>query len=336
VRNRLNVVSELPQPWSAAVRRWQRMNGKFKRTLEDGRTAPDHNEEYLLYQTILGAWPWQMASGQDREQYLERLKQYASKALAEAKVNLSWINPDPEYVAAVHGFLDSILMPAARGKESPFVASLDTLLQQLGLFGAVNSLAQVVLKIASPGVPDFYQGSELWDLTLVDPDNRRPVDYDLRAVSLNALRELAEKEGAAAVCRDVLGNLATGRVKLWTMHRALELRRQEHALFRRGEYIALEVSGERHEHVIAFLRRDPATGRSVLAVMPRFACTLMRSKLQLPLGEAWGKDQLLLPVSAGARYRNVFTDELVTVTEDRLALSTVFATYPVALLVSEG
>jgi (1->4)-alpha-D-glucan 1-alpha-D-glucosylmutase len=336
VRNRLNVLSELPQPWSAAVRRWQRMNGKFKRTLEDGRTAPDHNEEYLLYQTILGAWPWQMASGQDREQYLERLKQYAAKALAEAKVNLSWINPDPEYVAAVHGFLDSILMPAARGKESPFVASLDTLLQQLGLFGAVNSLAQVVLKIASPGVPDFYQGSELWDLTLVDPDNRRPVDYDLRAVSLNALRELAEKEGAAAVCRDVLGNLATGRVKLWTMHRALELRRQEHALFRRGEYIALEVSGERHEHVIAFLRRDPATDRSVVAVMPRFACTLMRSKLQLPLGEAWGKDQLLLPVSAGARYRNVFTDELVTVTEDRLALSTVFAGYPVALLVREG
>ncbi len=177
VRNRLNVLSELPQAWSAAVRRWQRMNAKFKRTLEDGRTAPDHNEEYLLYQTILGAWPWQMESGQDREHYVERLKQYTAKALAEAKVNLSWINPDPEYVAAVHAFLDSILMPAAKGKENPFVASLDGLLPQLRLFGAVNSLAQVVLKIASPGVPDFYQGSELWGLTLVDPDNRRPVDY---------------------------------------------------------------------------------------------------------------------------------------------------------------
>ncbi len=225
---------------------------------------------------------------------------------------------------------------APRGKENPFVASLDGLLPQLRLFGAVNSLAQVVLKIASPGVPDFYQGSELWDLTLVDPDNRRPVDYDQRAVALNALRELAEKEGAAAVCRDVLGNLATGRVKLWTMHRALELRRQEHALFRRGEYVALEVSGERQEHVIAFLRRDSATGRSVVAVMPRFACTLMRGKVQLPLGEAWGKDQLVLPVSAGTRYRNVFTDESVTVAEDGLALSTVLATYPVALLVNEG
>ena len=118
VRNRLNVLSELPQPWSAAVRRWQRMNGKFKRTLEDGRTAPDHNEEYLLYQTILGAWPWQMESRQDREHYVERLKQYASKALSEAKVNLSWINPDPEYVAAVHAFLgfDSYALCKGQGK----------------------------------------------------------------------------------------------------------------------------------------------------------------------------------------------------------------------------
>ena len=168
---------------------------------------------------------------------MERLKQYASKALSEAKVNLSWINPDPEYVAAVHAFLDSILMPSARGKENPFVASLETLLPQLRLFGAVNSLAQVVLKIASPGVPDFYQGSELWDLSLVDPDNRRPVDYGLRAGYLDALHELAEREGPGAVCRELLGNLADGRVKLWTTHRALALRQQEHALFRRGEYL---------------------------------------------------------------------------------------------------
>src|SRR5277367_2433543 len=335
VRNRLNVLSELPQLWSASVRRWQRMNAKFKQRMEDGRMAPDNNEEYLLYQTILGAWPWQMASGQDREQYLERLKQYASKALAEAKVNLSWINPDPEYVSAVHAFLDSILKPAARGKENPFVASVDGLLPQLRLFGAVNSLAQVVLKIASPGVPDFYQGSELWELTLVDPDNRRPVDYDLRAVSLNALRELAEKEGAAAVCRDVLGNLATGRVKLWTMHRALQLRQQEHGIFRRGEYIALEVAGEHQENVIAFLRRDPASERSVLAVIPRFACTLMRGKAELPLGEAWGKDQVRIPVPPGTRFTNYFSGESVTVTEEQtLPLSALLNIFPVALLVS--
>ena len=266
---------------------------------------------------------------------MERIKQYAFKALSEAKVNLSWINPDPEYMKAVHAFITAILMPGPRGKESPFVASLHALLPQLQLFGAVNSLAQVVLKIAVPGIPDFYQGNELWELSLVDPDNRRPVDYHQRAGYLDALHALSEREGPAAVCRDVLGNLADGRAKLWTTHRALQLRQREHAIFRRGEYIALEVAGEHQENVIAFLRRDPASERSVLAVLPRFACTLMRGKLELPLGEAWGKDQLRVPVSPGTRYTNVFTGESVTVTEQgTLPLSSLLDVYPVALLVS--
>ena len=340
VRNRLNVLSELPQLWSASVRRWQRMNFKFKQKMEDGRIAPDNNEEYLLYQTILGAWPWQMESQQDREKYVERLKQYAFKALSEAKVNLSWINPDPEYIKAVHGFITAIMMPGPKGKESPFIASLSALLPQLQLFGAVNSLAQVVLKTAVPGIPDFYQGNELWELSLVDPDNRQPVDFSHRARYLDALQSLAEREGAAEVCRDVLGgvlgNLADGRAKLWTTHRALQLRQQEHAIFRRGEYTALEVAGEHQENVIAFLRRDPASERSVLAVLPRFACTLMRGKLELPLGAAWGNDQLRIPVSTGTRYNNVFTGESLTVPEQQvLSLSALFAIYPVALLVSE-
>ena len=336
VRNRLNVLSEVPQLWSAAVHRWQRMNSKFKQKMEDGRIAPDSNEEYLLYQTILGAWPWKMESKEDRENYVERIKQYAFKALSEAKVNLSWINPDPEYMRAVHAFITAIMMPGGRGKESPFVASLGGLLPQLQFFGAVNSLAQIVLKSAVPGIPDFYQGTELWELSLVDPDNRRPVDYGLRAGYLDALHALSEREGAAAVCRDVLGNLADGRAKLWTTHRALQLRQQEHAIFRRGEYVALEVTGEREENVIAFLRRDPTSERSVLAVLPRFACTLMRGKLELPLGTAWGNDQLRIPVSPGTRYTSVFTGESLTVPEQQgLPLSAILASYPVALLVSE-
>ncbi len=335
VRNRLNVLSELPEVWSSWIRRWQRMNAGFKRTLEDGRVAPDNNEEYLLYQTILGAWPWQMEDGHDREHYVERIQQYMAKALSEAKVNLSWINPDPDYVDAVQSFVSSLLLAGPRIEETTFVASFKPLMDQLRLFGAVNSLAQVVLKTASPGVPDFYQGSELWDLSLVDPDNRRPVDYGLRAKSLSALKELSEKEGPDTVCREVMAHLDDGRIKLWTMHRALDLRRKEQALFRRGEYVALEVSGDRQEHVIAFMRRDLTTGRSILAVLPRFACTLMRGKVQWPLGDAWGKDKLRLDPS-GTSYRNVFTGESVTVTEDGfLPLSLLFANYPVALLVSE-
>jgi (1->4)-alpha-D-glucan 1-alpha-D-glucosylmutase len=334
VRNRLNVLSELPQPWSLAIRRWQRMNQKFKQTLEDGRTAPDNNEEYLLYQTILGAWPWQMETLAEREAFAERIRQYASKALSEAKVNLSWINPDPEYMKAVHTFITSILMPGARGKETAFVSSLNGLLPQLRLFGAVNSLAQVVLKITVPGVPDFFQGSELWDLSLVDPDNRRPVDYTLRARTLDDLHALEASDGAAAVCAEVLAHLEDGRVKLWTTHRALTLRREQQALFRKGAYTALTVNGERQEHVIAFERRDSATGTSVLVVLPRFASTLMRGKLQLPLGDAWGKDLLLIPGSADATYRNVFTGETVKVTNGAVALSTLFAQFPVAMLIT--
>ena len=331
VRNRLNVLSELPQSWGKSVRRWQRMNARFKQTLEDGRTAPDNNEEYLLYQTILGAWPWEMETRQDREEFVERIQQYASKALSEAKVNLSWINPDPDYLKAVHSFIAAILLPGPKEKETPFVKSLSGLLPQLKLFGAINSLAQVVLKSTVPGVPDFYQGSELWELSLVDPDNRRPVNYDLRARALDELHAMPEKD----VCPSLLAHLDDGRIKLWTTHRALVLRHQEHALFRRGEYLPLEVEGDRKQHVVAFLRRDPVTARSLLAVLPRFACTLMKVKLDLPLGEAWGNDRVRIPVPSGTTYRNLFTGETVAVAEDGLLLSSIFASFPVALLLSE-
>jgi (1->4)-alpha-D-glucan 1-alpha-D-glucosylmutase len=337
VRNRLNVLSEMPRTWSSAVQRWQRMNAKFKRAMEDGRIAPDNNEEYLLYQTILGAWPWAMETPQERQNFIERLQLYASKALSEAKVNLSWINPDSAYLEAVHGFIAAILTPDSRGKETPFVRSIQQLLPQLRLFGAVNSLAQVVLKIASPGLPDFYQGTELWELTLVDPDNRRPVDYELRTQYLEQMIADAETKGAAALCREILASLPDGRAKLWTMHRALDLRSREHPIFRRGEYLALQVEEANRENAIAFARRDPTNGRTVLAVMPRFACTLMQTKAELPLGPAWGNARLSLPESAPSRYENVFTGEILSVESNRsLALSNIFTTFPVALLLGQA
>ena len=225
VRARLNVVSEMPTQWASMVRRWQRMNARYKRTLEDGRVAPDGNEEYLLYQTIAGTWPWQMQGVEDRKNYLQRMQQYASKALSEAKVNLSWINPDPEYVKAVQGFLEDILIASGRRKETRFVESLGSLMPQLKIFGALNSLSQLVLKIASPGVPDFYQGNELWELTLVDPDNRQPVDYDIRNRHLEALDQMLQRQGAARVCDELMRTIEDGRIKLWTMWRALALRK---------------------------------------------------------------------------------------------------------------
>lgn len=336
VRARLNVLSEMPIQWASMVRRWQRMNARFKRTLEDGRVAPDSNEEYLLYQTIIATWPWKMETLDDRHEYLKRLQEYASKALSEAKVNLSWVSPDPQYVEAVQAFLADILLPTGRRNDSRFIESLHSLMPSVQTFGAVNSLSQLLLKIASPGVPDFYQGNELWELTLVDPDNRRPVDYALRSRYLDELDAMTRKVGTVHLCRELTRSIADGRIKLWTMYRALALRKREPEVFRRGEYVALTASGHASDNVIAFLRRSAETQKSIIVVVPRFAQSMMGGKAEIPIGEAWGKSSLKLPQGSSSRYRNVFTDELLRTDRDGLLrLSTTLAHFPIALLVNE-
>jgi (1->4)-alpha-D-glucan 1-alpha-D-glucosylmutase len=336
VRNRLNVLSEIPTQWSSIVRRWMRMNAVHKQRLADGRTAPDANEEYLIYQTIVGAWPWQIESAEERNQFLARMKQYCAKAISEAKVNLSWTNPDPEYLDAVNSFLTAILIPQGRIHETRFVHTLKSFLEPVQLFGAINSLSQLILKIASPGIPDFYQGTELWDLSLVDPDNRRPVDYTTRIEALRALKEQADREGPAAVCTDVLRTLSDGRIKLWTMHRALNLRNELHSLFRRGDYLSFNVESEKQENAIAFLRQDPATKESVLVAVPRFAHSLMQMKTQPPLADAWGKAEIILPDQSARNFVNVFTGEEIQTDESRrLKLHDIFGTFPVAMFRSK-
>lgn len=330
VRNRLNVISEMRLIWPSFVRRAQRMNARFKQKLEDGRVAPDANEEYLIYQTIAGAWPWKMESAEDHRDFVERLQQYMSKAMSEAKINLSWVNPNEKYVAAVHSFIAAILNPQGR-----FVGVLHGLMPALKVFGAINSLAQVVLKTASPGVPDFYQGSDMWDLSLVDPDNRRPVDYGIRSAALEAMQRQAEGDGALAVCRDVVANLDDGRIKLWTTHRALAAREELPEVFRRGEYLALSADKAHAQHVIAFLRRRGED--CVLIAVPRFACTLMHHKHELPLGKSWGHATLSAEQCAGEQLTNVFTgEELHTPEDGQIPLKELFSEFPVAMLRRTG
>jgi (1->4)-alpha-D-glucan 1-alpha-D-glucosylmutase len=208
---------------------------------------------------------------------------------------------------------------------------MEDILPALRLFGSVNSLAQVVLKIASPGVPDFYQGTELWDLSLVDPDNRRPVDYERRRHALEALKEDATSKGELAVCHDVLDRVGDGRVKLWTIHRALALRNRMPDTFRRGEYVPVTATNHYAEHVVAFSR-----GSKVLAVVPRLAYTMMDGKARLPLESAWGRGDLIVAEMAGAALENVFTGEWVRVDEEgRLPLKAVFGQFPVGLFARE-
>jgi (1->4)-alpha-D-glucan 1-alpha-D-glucosylmutase len=207
------------------------------------------------------------------------------------------------------------------------------LLPQIRLFAGVNSLAQLVLKATCPGVPDFYQGTELWDLSLVDPDNRRPVNYEVRERMLGHLDELAAQQGAAAVAGEVTRDISDGAVKLWTMAQVLRLRRAEHALFRHGSYVPLHASNAAEQYVIAHARRYEE--KTVIVAVPRFACSLMRGEVALPLGTAWKDWVLPVPSELHGSHRNIFTGETIAA-ETALPLAQVFGSYPVAVFVQES
>src|SRR6185312_13529465 len=233
VRARLNVLSEMPKLWSAFVMRARRLNRNKKVTISDGRVVPDGNEEYLLYQTLAGIWPW-TGTGDDREHLIARVQEYMTKAVHEAKVNLSWINQNPEYVDALRNFIAAILND--HGRANNFSGLIEEFLKPVSYFGMINALAQATMKMTCPGNPDIYQGTELWDFSLVDPDNRRPVDFDLRRKMLSELRTHLEP---ATLVRELLENYQNGRIKMWITMRTLELRREYASLFQKGTYVPL-------------------------------------------------------------------------------------------------
>ncbi len=328
VRARLNVLSEMPRAWAAEVMRWRRMNRVRKRTLADNRTVPDHNEEYFLYQTLVGTWPFDLAAEPD---FLERIQQYMNKAVHEAKVNLSWVNPNAEYTAALKEFIARILAPGVHGRPNVFQQRIESFLPLVMLFGAVNSLAQTLLKLTSPGVPDVYRGTELWDFSLVDPDNRRPVDFALRQRLATDLLTRAEQGDLGALCDELLRDYRDGRVKLWTTMRALRFRREHQQLFQSGRYVRLEPAVEKQEHIVAFAREHDWD--MAVVVVPRFACTLMNGEMRSPLAAAWGDAQVVLPQHAPGEFVNVFTGEIIRKTSGgALLCREVFARFPVALL----
>ncbi|HEY7139129.1 MAG TPA: malto-oligosyltrehalose synthase [Methylomirabilota bacterium] len=351
VRARINVLSELPQEWRAHLRTWHRLN-RHHRTMIDGHPAPDPNEEYLLYQTLLGAWPAGPVGDAEYAAFTERIQQYMYKALREAKVHGSWVHPNPAHDAAVSRFVTAILdrseppRPApgrlrrligaivAETAGNPFLADFLPFQQRIAEAGMDNSLAQTLLRLIAPGVPDTYQGTETWDLSLVDPDNRRPVDYGRLRAGLRAVREtLAGPEAdRGELVRSLLATKADGRIKLYVTHQALDQRRRHPALFSEGAYLPLEAGGPRAEHVLAF--RRALAGDTVLVAVPRF---LARLRLPgPPVGAVWAGTRLELPEPAPRLYRNVLTGERLEVeTRDGrpgLPLEALFAIFPMALL----
>lgn len=337
VRARINVLSEIPEEWFDAFVRWADLNLIHHRSLSDGSQVPGRNEEYLLYQTLLGAWPLEPQDDAGRADFLARIRAFMLKAVREAKVHTSWQNPYEEYEAALDAFLGDILDPI---KNAAFFRDFLPFQRRTAGHGRVNGLAQTLLKLAAPGVPDTYQGTEIWDFSLVDPDNRRPVDYKLRESMLDDLigRRRECGDDASALARDLAENVFDGRGKLYVHWCALHARKRSPRLFAEGAYTPLQAAG-RHERSIFAFHRALGEESAVVAV-PRLS-TRLNFEGQSPLGkEAWGDTLVRLPgAEPGVRYRDIFTGALV-VSEARddvavIPAAVLFADFPVALLMEE-
>ncbi len=331
VRARINVLSEIPHEWRATLSRWRKINKK-KKPLVEGQPVPDRNEEYLLYQTLLGTWPFAPMEADEYAVFKQRIQAYMRKATKEAKVNTSWINPNQAYDDAVGEFVSTVMDGAL------FFDDFQGLQYKVAQFGIYNSLAQTLLKLTVPGVPDLYQGTELWDFSLVDPDNRRPVDYDRRRQMLSALQEQVRAAGhdLVGLARELLDSREDGRIKLYMIYQTLNYRREHADLFRAGAYFPLEGVGRCAKHICAFARQH--NQNVLLVAAPRLLTRLMPDPHMPPIGpQIWQDSWLTVPPSdAGHCYRNLFTGETVEAVNQQgkvmLALDKVLANFPVALL----
>jgi (1->4)-alpha-D-glucan 1-alpha-D-glucosylmutase len=324
LRTRISVLSEMPSAWNRALTHWAFINEAAKTEVNE-QLAPSRNDEYLLYQTLLGAFH---EGVDDDETFVPRIVAYMHKAINEAKMHSNWINPNDEYAQAIADFVKQIW------ESGDFRASFGPLQQQVAYFGRFNSLSQVLLKLTAPGMPDVYQGNELWDYSLVDPDNRRPVDFDHRQALLNQI-QAEEADDRTAFAQRLLDDITSGMIKMYLTYRTLNYRREHETLFSEGAYVPIEVEGEKADHVCAYLRVEGDD--AMLVVVPRLILTLTDGEERPPTGDVWKDTALLLPESVTAsNLENLFTDEQLSINtagqRHTLALSDVLNVFPVALL----
>ncbi len=314
VRARINVLSEIPTEWASMIDEWAALNDNAKVTVNE-TPAPSRNDEYLIYQTLIGTYE----ADADPEIYRRRIIAYMHKAMNEAKVHSSWINPNQGYGSAIEAFITRSLTNEA------FMASFTPFQARISYFGWFNSLAQTLLKLTAPGIPDIYQGTELWDYSLVDPDNRRPVDFERRR---NLLSEIQARESHRAALADaLLADLPSGAIKLYTLYRALSFRREHEELFLDGAYAPVISDSE---HACAFLRSTD--DETALIVVPRLVATLTKGEMQPPIGAMWGDAALKLP-AALKQLENVFTGERLKIDQGVLPLARALEHFPIGLFV---
>jgi (1->4)-alpha-D-glucan 1-alpha-D-glucosylmutase len=350
-RARINVLSEMPEAWQIAVARWRRLNAG-NRTRLVGIQAPDANDEYLFYQALVGAWPAERPDDPLPDQappdLVARLSAFMLKAIREAKLHTSWITPSPDYEGAVARFVERTLT----GRTAPaFCASFVPFVRRVANAGAINSLSQLALKIASPGVADFYQGTELWDLSLVDPDNRRPVDFAHRRRLLQELEPwlaatdvqsgpgAPDPDGSKAVAT-MLGEWPDGRIKLLLTAIGMRLRRARPDLFREGSYEPLSAEGPAARHVVAFARQ--LGSHALVVAVPRFVTQILWDGEHTERGpEVWGQTTLQLPASLATQtFRDLVTGASHGPSQENagrasLPLQRVFDSCPVSLMWTE-
>ena len=335
VRARIDVLSEMPAAWRLSLRRWRDWNRGRKRVIDE-KPAPSRNDEYLFYQTLIGAWPLERLDDTGWNKFVSRIEQYMLKAVREAKEFTSWANPNTEYENALTEFTRATL---DRRRRNRFLSDFGEFQRRVSRIGMFNSISQTLLKLTAPGVPDIYQGNELWDFSLVDPDNRRAVDYDRRQQCLNQL--IASRKGApqqqATELQRLIGSLEDGKAKLFVTWMTLCYRQEHSDLFSKGAYTALVARGSRAEHVCAFARHT--ADQAVVVAVPRLCATLLAEKRDAPIGhEVWGDTRIELPTElADFSFRNVFGGENVKRPDSSgaLQLGDIFEFFPVVLLCSE-
>jgi (1->4)-alpha-D-glucan 1-alpha-D-glucosylmutase len=337
VRARIDLLSEIPDVWRAVTSRWARLNRHLRRK-QNGDVIPSRNDEYLLYQTLIGFWPIETPSPQQHEQLVERVVCFMEKATHEAKLHTSWISPDPEYDQGVAEFVRLALRSDSSNR---FLEDLKGVIRELAPVGLLTALSQLLLKLTCPGIPDLYQGQELWDFSLVDPDNRRPIDYRCRERLLRELKDRVEKKNdLLALARSLAQTPADPRLKLFVTWRALQFRSQSRSLFETGDYVPLSVAGELAEHVCAFARTASESGSArTIVVVPRllgglFDLSGAETTLHSFPFDRWGQTQLVVPTALQGAYQNCFTGQRFDFTREQAALSVILADFPVGLLSS--
>ncbi|KIO47904.1 malto-oligosyltrehalose synthase [Nitrosospira sp. NpAV] len=341
VRARISVLSEMPDEWNRALSRWSKLNRGSRRKLETGY-APSRNDEYLLYQTLLGVWstsPAQSGTPDPVElaRLSERVEGYMLKVGREAKEHSSWINPNTVYEEAVRDFVRALL---SSGHANLFLRDFLPFQERIARVGAFNSLSQLLLKLTSPGVPDIYQGNEVWDFSLVDPDNRRTVDYAARHAALRAIKTMHAEKGAATCAQHLIENPEDGRIKLYLTWRTLTFRRECELLFRDGGYLPLKAHGARAQQVCAFARH--LGDETLLVMVPRLLGGLLGEHGRMPVGKSvWGDTWLELPPERmHEKWDNILTGEAFSLQTlagtHGFSLAQLFGTFPYALLRAHG